>query len=136
MARSGLAQADDHIDLGNLGALRGMWQAGNFKLFVRRVRKRAGFLPKEMRVVGGIGVKIAFGPVHGNLAQQPCFGKHFQRVIDRCQRHRIPRIPGRHEQAFCRHMPVLAIAHQQMRQSQALARRAQPGFGKPCRLAG
>jgi len=53
-----LAQADHHVDLGNLVALRCVGQFSDFESLRRGIRQTAIFFPVKMGMIVGVGVKI------------------------------------------------------------------------------
>ena len=88
-------------------------------------------LPEEMRVVAGVGVEIAATAVNRDLLDQPGIAEGAQRIVDRGQRHALALGLGRSIEALGGDVPVLAVAHQQRRQRDALSRGPEPRLAQP-----
>ena len=83
-----LAQPHDHVDAGNLVAIRHVGHLRQHEVRVRNVDQLVIVLEIEVVMGRHVGVEIGLGAVDADLAQQAGIGQLVERVVDGRQRHR------------------------------------------------
>ena len=119
-------QPDDHVDMGNLHALRRLGQIAHADVAERNVAYVVLALDEEVMMVRDVGVEICLRRFHGQDPQQPRFGELVKRVVDRRERHRHA-CGGRLLVQFLRGEVPVALGEEQMGKGDTLSRGAQSG---------